>query len=313
MLVSCKVRRPNTIIPEAQMEELLYDYHLAKAMGDNLPYNESYKKVLYLEYVFKKHTTTEAQFDSSMVWYTRHADVLSKMYERINKKLTAEQEEINRLVAIRDNKPKTSTPGDSIDVWLLERMFRITGKPLNNRVAFTLPSDSNFHARDTIRWNVRYHFLDSKPDSTQAAIMSMKIQYTNDSIIGYTKRILQSGMESISLQADTLGEIKEVQGFIYYTGGKWAERHLLIDSVTLMRYHSTDSLYIEKADSLALDNEKEPLKEESKKEEKPEVKEPASSQPERVSPEEMKLRRNERRAPTQRAVELENPEERGGQ
>ncbi len=26
------------------MESLLYDYHLAKSMGDNLPYSENYKK-----------------------------------------------------------------------------------------------------------------------------------------------------------------------------------------------------------------------------------------------------------------------------
>ena len=42
------------------MENLLYDYHLAKSMGDNLPYSENYKKALYLDAVFKKYGTTEA-------------------------------------------------------------------------------------------------------------------------------------------------------------------------------------------------------------------------------------------------------------
>ena len=37
------------------MENLLYDYHLAKSMGDNLPYSENYKKALYLDAVFKKY------------------------------------------------------------------------------------------------------------------------------------------------------------------------------------------------------------------------------------------------------------------
>lgn len=45
-VTGCKVRRPDSVIPESKMENLLYDYHLAKAMGDNLPYNENYKKSL---------------------------------------------------------------------------------------------------------------------------------------------------------------------------------------------------------------------------------------------------------------------------
>ena len=36
-IVGCKVKRPDDVISESKMENLLYDYHLAKSMGDNLP------------------------------------------------------------------------------------------------------------------------------------------------------------------------------------------------------------------------------------------------------------------------------------
>ena len=52
-VAGCKVKRPNDVIPESKMESLLYDYHLAKSMGDNLPYSENYKKALYIDAVFK--------------------------------------------------------------------------------------------------------------------------------------------------------------------------------------------------------------------------------------------------------------------
>ena len=81
-VAGCKVKRPNDVIPESKMESLLYDYHLAKSMGDNLPYSENYKKALYIDAVFKKYGTTQAVFDSSMVWYTRNTEVLSKIYEK---------------------------------------------------------------------------------------------------------------------------------------------------------------------------------------------------------------------------------------
>ena len=41
-LTSCKVKRPDTILSDAQMEAVLYDYHIAKVMGEQLPYNENF-------------------------------------------------------------------------------------------------------------------------------------------------------------------------------------------------------------------------------------------------------------------------------
>ena len=32
---ACKVKRPDSVISESEMENLLYDYHIAKAMGEN--------------------------------------------------------------------------------------------------------------------------------------------------------------------------------------------------------------------------------------------------------------------------------------
>ena len=69
---SCGKKVPEEIIQPQAMENLLYDYHLATTMSADLPYDENYKKQAYLAYVFQKHGVTEAEFDSSMVWYSRH-------------------------------------------------------------------------------------------------------------------------------------------------------------------------------------------------------------------------------------------------
>ena len=85
-VAGCKVKRPSDVISESKMENLLYDYHVAKSMGDNLPYSENYKKALYINAVFKKYGTTQAAFDSSMVWYTRNTEILSKIYDKVKKR-----------------------------------------------------------------------------------------------------------------------------------------------------------------------------------------------------------------------------------
>lgn len=248
-LTACQVKRPKAVISDAKMESVLYDYHIAKAMGEEIPYNESYKRVLYIESVFKKHGITQAEFDSSMVWFTRNPDVLTKIYEKVNTKLKAEREGINHLISIRDNKPKESLPGDSIDVWAWQRIYQLTGMPMDNKITFVLPSDTNFKERDTLRWNVRFRFHNGAPDSMYAPVMSMQIVYKNDSIISDMLKVYTSGMETLVLHDDTLGEIKEVRGSIYYPAAQ-ATRTLLTDRISLMRYHATDTLSFEKNDSI---------------------------------------------------------------
>ena len=35
-LTACQVKRPETVIPDAKMENVLYDFHIAKAMGEEV-------------------------------------------------------------------------------------------------------------------------------------------------------------------------------------------------------------------------------------------------------------------------------------
>ena len=251
-LTACQVKRPKDVLPDAKMESVLYDYHTAKAMGEEVSYNESYKRLLYVESVFKKYGITQANFDSSMVWYARNPEILTKVYEKVNLRLKADRDGLNHLIAMRDNKPKESLPGDSIDVWAWQHIYQLTGMPLDNKITFTLPSDSNFQDRDTLRWSVRFRFHNGMPDSLHAPLMAMQILYDNDSVISSSQKIKKAGFETISLSADSIGKIKEVRGFIYYPLQK-SSKSLLADRISLMRYHA-DSLVIAPTDSIAADS-----------------------------------------------------------
>ncbi|EJW95417.1 hypothetical protein EVA_16485 [gut metagenome] len=248
---ACKVEIPEEIISESEMENLLYDYHLAKSMGDNLSYTENYKKVLYIDAVFMKYGTTQAIFDSSMVWYTRHTEMLSKIYERVSNRLRKEQELVGDLIAQRDKKPKTTKQGDSIDVWPWKRMERLTGQPMNSAYVFTLPTDSNYKDRDTLVWSVRYQFLQPLlPDSLRSVTMAMQVIYDKDTVSRWTI-VRKSGVHHICLHADTLGKMKEIKGFIYYPVEKDRQTgSLLADCFSMMRYHCTDTMAFAVRDSL---------------------------------------------------------------
>ena len=273
VMVACKVERPGYVLSDGVMEKVLYDYHIAKAMGENLDYNEQYKRTLYLNAVFKKHNITQAQFDTTMAWYARHPEVVNEVYDIVRERLMASRENYNHLVSLRDGKPTRSKAGDSIDVWIWDRIHMLSGMPLDNKLMFTLPSDDNYQASDTIKWTVGFKFLSEQlVDTTKRPVMAMQVAYAKDTIISALCRIDSSQMAQLVLQADTLGDIKELRGFIYYPTNQ-PKQTLLIDSVSLMRYHQTN-------DSI-------PATTDDKKEEKIELEVPQASQ-RKIQPTELK-------------------------
>ena len=76
--------RPKGVLSSKQMREVLYDLHKADAV----------LRVAGLETVLEKHGITQAQFDSSLVWYTDHPSRFDKMYPKIEKRCKAEYDEI---------------------------------------------------------------------------------------------------------------------------------------------------------------------------------------------------------------------------
>lgn len=240
-LAACRVKRPDTVLSDEKLEAVLYDYHIAKAMGEQLPYDESYKRLLYIQSVFRKHGITEAQFDTSMVWMARNPETLRNIYDKVNERLKAEKDQVETLIALHEHKPKESKPGDSIDVWAWQRVYHLTGLIPENRIAFNLPSDPNFQERDTLRWSIRFHFMGGDvpdaDDSLHLPVMAMQVFYANDSTVHALRRIARSGVETLSLSADTLGRIEKICGFVYYPRQQ-SGRILLADSISLMRYHA---------------------------------------------------------------------------
>lgn len=239
-VMACKVKRPDGVIAESQMEELLYDYHLARSMGENLPVSDNYKKALYIQSVFQKYDVTQAEFDSSMVWYTRHTDILAKIYEKINDRLKEEQASINHMVAIRDKKSPVSQPGDSVELWFMEQVSCLTNAHDNNKISFVIPADVNSQDRDALVWKASFFYPSKAGKAMPETYMAMQMIYRNDSVITSSRKITRSGEQEIRLQSDTLGALREVRGYIYFEGGK--DDYVLVHNISMKRYRVTGEI-----------------------------------------------------------------------
>ena len=253
LATACSEKRPGYVLTDKLMEDVLYDYHIARAMGEELAKSEPHMRLLYANAAFEKHGITEADFDTSMVWYARHPETLAEIYDRVEDRLKAQREVINRLMSLKNQQPGDTPAGDSIDVWPWVRTYRITGQPLDNRRTFTLASDSNFYDRDTLVWSLRLRLFEQLTDSAFAPLMALQVAYESDSVVWDYRRLVADSTYTIALQADTLGSIREVRGFIYCPStGRDYGVGLRADHIALMRYHARDSLVLAE-DTTAID------------------------------------------------------------
>lgn len=258
-LFGCGKKVPKDIIQPQAMENLLYDYHLATTLSADLPYSENYKKEAYLAYVFKKHHVTEAEFDSSMVWYSRHSDEMTTIYQNLQKRMETTAEQLKKQTIRHSGEVSVSLSGDTVDLWQDRTLYWLTAYGLTNRLTFDLRADTSFHEKDRLVWEADFSFL-PKGRPSGRVVMGVNLTFSNDSTQGMTRVVSMSGMQRLVIVPDSAFKYKNVTGFMYYTGEE--ETSVLVSHIQLMRYHTperhlpvvTDSLAVQSADTLPKDS-----------------------------------------------------------
>ena len=103
VVAACKPTVPSDIIQPDDMEDLLYDYHMADAMAEQAKGNYAENVIAYRTAVLKKYGVTQEKFDTSMVYYMRHADQLHKIYEHVAQRLQDKAQELGTSVGTAGN------------------------------------------------------------------------------------------------------------------------------------------------------------------------------------------------------------------
>lgn len=234
-LAGCGKRIPSDVIQPGAMENLLYDYHLATTLQGNLPHTESYKKEAYIEYVFRKHGITEAEFDSSMVWYSRHGDQLSAIYDDLRKRFEAAEKQVRKLTDRRSGQTSLTLFRDTVD---MPPIYWLSASELTNKVAFELRADTSFKPRDGMTWEADFLFMPNTPGKAKA-VMGLNFTFANDSTQGITRVITSPGVQRLTLRADSAYEFKTINGFIYYDADPRTESSVLVSGISLTRNHAS--------------------------------------------------------------------------
>ena len=214
---SCKPSLPSGVLSKGKMTDILYDYHLALAMAHMDDNGDKGQSLAYREAVLRKYDVTSAEFDSSMVYYMRHTELLEDVYkdltDRYNNEITAmggsakEGGEFANLSAI----------GDTANVWnLATSMVFMPMKPFNS-TSFDIKVDSTFHKGDRLMLDFDAQFI--YQDGMRNGVAMLAVQFGNDSIAQRTIMIQSTQHYSVELSdADSLG-IKSVKGYFMLMNG----------------------------------------------------------------------------------------------
>ncbi len=227
---SCS-RVPEKIIPERKMRSVLYDMKIAEAMVETnyetYPTSEERQRVY--EAVFARHHITQAEYDSSLIWYGKNMDLYMSIYKLVLKDINA------NITAMGDVRPdplsgKLSAK-DSVDVWILGRSYTFNPQDFNPLVFDITPkraySSGSSYVLGFSVWGL------SKGAKSK---IHLRAQHA-DTIITANKEVLSDGYHEAVIQTVATKKVQSVNGYIMIYGTGHLYPPVYLDHLQLMKYN----------------------------------------------------------------------------
>lgn len=208
---SCKPSLPSGVLSKGKMTDILYDYHLALAMAHMDDNGDKGQSLAYREVVLRKHDVTSAEFDSSMVYYMRHTELLEDVYKDLTDRYNNEITAMGGSAKEGGEFANLSATGDTANVWnLAASMVFMPVKPFNS-TSFDIKVDSTFHKGDRLMLDFDAQFI--YQDGMRNGVAMLAVQFGNDSIAQRTIMIQSTQHYSVELSDDDSLGIKSVKGY----------------------------------------------------------------------------------------------------
>ena len=257
VVASC-IDRPDIVLDEEQMIDLLVDVHRAEGLlemqqqqgagfGSDL---DTYQKEV-IAAVLQKHGVSRSRYDSSLMWYAQHLKLLTRVYGHVDERLK-EEHEMWSLQVTETRDFVGSMAGDSVDLWTLRDHLILDSRRYSDILFWEIPSDSNFVDGDTLRWQFTIRQL-LPGQKVLASISLTKYEPTEEELrrqgkkkqneplgapIGFdAKTIMQNGECQLIARADSLQPFRSViLGLVLMSDSNKAAP-VFVDSISLLRTH----------------------------------------------------------------------------
>ena len=239
LLSACKPTVPSKYLQPSEMEDLMYDYYLSQGISNSQVGTTDYDRRYNMQAVLKKYGLTNAEFDSTLVYYYNHMELMDAIYSNIQKRLSEEALELGASEGEVERFTVQSVSGDTTDVWEGKRQLMLLPIPPYHIVQFSQKADTSYYKGDSFLLTFGNHFLVQSGSRNATAYLA--VTYENDSVISSTASISVSGGTTLRLNACSL-RAKRLDGYIYMprrdkTDNQSETSVLLLNHIQLMRFH----------------------------------------------------------------------------
>lgn len=214
-MFSCKPQVPGRYIQPDEFEDILYDYHLADAMAESDEEGETdqYAMALNRQAVLRKYNISQAEFDSSLVYYVRHADRLHKIYENLSKRLSDEALALGASANDISRYGDLKSARDTSNLWRGVSSCVLMPDAPYNVMTFDIAADTTYHKGDKIIFSFNSDFIFR--DGTKDATALLAVEFKNDSIASSYVRVTSNSSHSVTVADNDNKGIKAIRGFVY--------------------------------------------------------------------------------------------------
>lgn len=261
VIIGCKPTVPKQFIQPGDLEDILYDYHVAQAMAaedrSRSTYDNGYNRNAYFMAVLKKHGVTEAEFDSSLVYYYSHADRLRSIYQDVRERLNEDAKALGASVGDINKYSQYSATGDTANVWQNETDVLLIPEPTQNRFDIYVKADTSYYTGDTFMFQFMSDFI--YQSGSRDAVVCLMAKYEGDSITQVVNHVTITGQSQVRIPHNRDGKLKELRGYIYLNNNEReadVRKMLFISQIQLIRFHQKKKddepkpIEADKADSL---------------------------------------------------------------
>jgi hypothetical protein len=235
LLVAACNGRPKGVLNQHDMVNILTDLHKldGSMAAKGLLYNDKEKKDDYYASVLKKYGITKAEFDSSLVWYSKNPKNFDRVYDKVIAQLTDLQTDINK---------GKYHPIDSLElakikynIWTKRTKYTLTKDSARTHLNFEIP-DQNFMLGDV--YILKFLQRIAPEDSARKQLIRFQINYVNGRVRGVIKLIENDGVTrrySLRISSIHPSKIKSISGELLGSSGYKGKQNATVDSISLAR------------------------------------------------------------------------------
>lgn len=115
-LIACNkepVKKPENLLPENKMVDILYDLTLLQAINSVTPGKITDNDIDVSTYIYKKHNIDSLTFAANHKYYASKLEIYESIHKKVTERIKSNKDEINKLVT-GEMQPEQKKENDSI-------------------------------------------------------------------------------------------------------------------------------------------------------------------------------------------------------